>query len=193
MITPCPEEKELIAAAKRGDKAAFGVLVKAYQRQAYGAAYSFAGNRDDALDLAQDAFVRAYRAIKRFDLALPFYPWFHRILRNVCLNHLKRRNRRKESSLEQLMEVGFDAEQEGRLPDDKAHLLDLKRAIKQGMAQLSVEHREVLYLRHFQDLSYGEIAECLGIPQGTVMSRLHGARKSLKKRLQAQQEELVSI
>lgn len=192
MITPCSEEKKLIAAAQRGDKAAFGVLIKAYQRQAYGAAFSFVGNRDDALDLAQDAFVRAYRAIKRFDLAMPFYPWFHRILRNVCLNHLKRRNRRKETSLDQLMEVGFDTEHDGRLPDDTAHLSDLKREIKLGMAQLSPEHREIIYLRHFQDLSYTEIAQCLSIPQGTVMSRLHGARKSLKKCLKAQEAELVS-
>lgn len=192
MITPCTEEKALIAAAKRGDKAAFGILVKAYQRQAYGAAFSFVGNRDDALDLAQDAFVRAYRAIKRFDTSLPFYPWYHRILRNVCLNYLRRRNRRKETSLDHLMTVGFDAEHNGLLPDDKAHLRDLKREIKQGMAQLSPEHREVIYLRHFQDLSYSEIAQCLDIPPGTVMSRLHGARKNLKKCLTAQQAELVS-
>ena len=187
MLTELTDERDVLSRAKRGDKAAFGTLVSQYQRRAYAAAYALVGNRDDAIDLAQDAFVRAYRAMERFDPRMPFYPWLHRIVRNTCLNHLKRRNRRGETSLDAMMEDGFDARENGHDPHEAALAADQRRAILIAMAGLTAQQQEILRLRHMVELSYTEIAQCLGIPVGTVMSRLHGARKALKEALETPQ------
>jgi RNA polymerase sigma-70 factor (ECF subfamily) len=192
MNTSDDTETALVMAARKGDRAAFGKLVRQHQRRAYAAAYSIVGNSDDALEIAQEAFVRAYRAIERFDPAMPFYPWLYRIVRNICLNHLRRRNRRSEVSLQDLMESGYDAQEDGRNPEEMAELDDLKRSIREAMARLSPEHQEILRLRHFLELSYAEIAHCLEIPQGTVMSRLHAARKGLREVLERHKKDLVT-
>lgn len=178
------DEAAVILDALRGDRTAFGELVEAYQKRAYAVAYSFVGNREDALELAQEAFARAFKAMHRFDANMPFYPWLYRIVRNTCLNHLKKKKRRGETSLDSLHEAGYDVPTSCGDPERAVVLDDLRRAIAAAMGQLSPEHREILTLRHFQDLSYAEIAACLGVPQGTVMSRLHAARRALKKRLE---------
>lgn len=174
------DETALLAAAREGDRIAFGDIVKTYQRRAYAIAYSYVNNRDDALELAQDAFIRAYRAIDRFDTNQAFYPWLYRIVRNTCLNHLKRKKRRGESSLDALMEQGFDTQDEHNNPIINLQTEDTHRIVHAALAKLNTEQQEILRLRHFLELSYSEIAECLEIPQGTVMSRLHTARKALK-------------
>lgn len=181
---PAQDERGAIARAKRGDKAAFGALVRLHQRRAYAVAYGIVGNRDDAVDLAQDAFVRAFQAMGRFDTNLPFFPWLHRIVRNTCLNHLKRRNRRGETSLDALMDGGYDPHSDGGTPADAAHAADQRAEIRAAMARLTPQQQEILRLRHLVELSYTEIAETLKIPVGTVMSRLHGARKALKAALE---------
>lgn len=187
MIKVCTmDEGAVLAAARKGDRAAFAELVKAHQRRAYAAAYGFVGNRDDAMDLAQDAFVRAYRAMHRFDPSMPFYPWLYQIIRNTCLNHLKRKKRRGERSLDEMVEQGYDVHEDGRTPAGEAELTDLKHGLSHALRELSAEQQEIIRLRHMMDLSYGEIAETLGVPQGTVMSRLHAARKNLKRALESQ-------
>ena len=186
-------EPEVLAAAVRGDRKACGQLVRAYQRRAYAAAYSLVGNRDDALELSQDAFVKAFKAMKRFDLTMPFYPWLHRIVRNTSLNHIKKKKRRGESSLDQMMESGFDAHDPGHRPDDSATREELLKHIQRAMEQLTSEQQEILRLRHFMELSYGEIAASLDIPQGTVMSRLHGARKKLRAAVESLNQEAATV
>jgi RNA polymerase sigma-70 factor (ECF subfamily) len=185
------DEKAALAAARKGDRAAFGGLVRAYQRRAYAVAYSFVRNRDDALELSQEGFVRAFRSMSRFNAEMPFYPWLYRIIRNACLNHLKKKRRHGETSLDRMMESGYDARELRRGPSESAELGDLKEAIGVAMAQLTPDQREILRLRHFLELSYAEIAECLEIPQGTVMSRLHGARKGLRRVLETTAPEVV--
>lgn len=174
------DEATILVDACSGDRRAFGLLVRRYQRQAYAVAYSFVGNRDDALELAQEAFARAYKAMDRFDASLPFYPWLYRIIKNTCLNHLKKRNRRGEVSLQAMQDSGFDVASHHEAADNSLHRSDLRTKLASALDQLPDDHREILILRHFQELSYKEIAECLGIPQGTVMSRLHAARKNLR-------------
>jgi RNA polymerase sigma-70 factor (ECF subfamily) len=186
-------EPEVLAAAVRGDRKAFGQLVRAYQRRAYAAAYSLVGNRDDALELSQDAFVKAFKAMKRFDLNMPFYPWLHRIVRNTSLNHIKKKKRRGESSLDEMMESGFDAHDPAHRPDDCATREELLKHIQRAMEQLTPEQQEILRLRHFMELSYGEIAASLDIPQGTVMSRLHGARKKLRTAVESLNQEAAAV
>jgi RNA polymerase sigma-70 factor (ECF subfamily) len=116
----------------------------------------------------------------RFDPTKPFYPWLYRIVKNTCFNHLKKKKRGAETSLEKLMESGYDARDMGPNPEDVAELGELKRSLRLAMEQLTEDQREIIRLRHFLELSYSEIAERLEIPQGTVMSRLHGARKRLR-------------
>lgn len=177
------DESEVLVKARKGDRVAFGALVKAYERRAYAVAYGFVHNRDDALELAQEAFARAYKAMPRFKTDLPFYPWLYRIIKNTCINHLKKRRRRGETSLDGLLESGFDVAHAAENPVHDAQLGDVRNAIASAMRKLSGDHREILMMRHFQDLSYTEIAECLDIPKGTVMSRLHAARRALRTAL----------
>lgn len=178
------DERNTLERAKRGDKGAFGALVAAYQRRAYAAAYAIVGNREDAVDLAQDAFVRAYGAMARFDTAMPFYPWLHRIVRNTCLNHLKRRGRRGETSLDALISDGYEPVETGADPEASALALEERAQILAAMDTLPHAQQEILRLRHLLELSYAEIAATLGVPIGTVMSRLHAARRALKQALE---------
>ncbi len=189
MTLTTPDETTFVVQAQRGDRAAFGELVKLYQKRAYAIAYSFVGNREDALEIAQEAFVKAYRAMSRFDTGLPFFPWLYRIVRNTSLNHIKKRNRRGETSLNRLMDSGVDFASKRRGPDAKAGLSELRDRIAESMTHISEPHREILTLRHVHELSYNEIAECLDIPRGTVMSRLHGARQSLRRALETACEQ----
>jgi RNA polymerase sigma-70 factor (ECF subfamily) len=193
MGTSTFNETAALVAARNGDQAAFGDLVRAYQRRAYAAAYSFVCNREDALELAQEAFARAFKAMHRFDPSLPFYPWLYRIIKNASLNYLKRKQRRGETSLEGMMESGFDARATGPNPVQAAELDDLKRSIHESMARLTPEQQEILRLRHFLEMSYAEIAETLDIPQGTVMSRLHSARQSLRRIVEQKEKEYANV
>jgi RNA polymerase sigma-70 factor (ECF subfamily) len=183
------DEQALLAAAARGDRGAFGALVQCYQRRAYAVAYSYVRNRDDAMELAQESFARAFRAIRGFRGERPFYPWLYRIIRNACLNHLKRKRRRSEESLDRLVEAGFDVAARQAGPGDKVEIGELRERIWEALEQLTPAQREILRLRHLLEFSYAEIAETLGIPQGTVMSRLHAARRSLRAVLEVAEVE----
>lgn len=185
MTLTTQDETTFVAQAQSGDPAAFGELVKIYQKRAYAVAYSFVGNREDALEIAQEAFVKAYRAMSRFDTDLPFFPWLYRIVRNTSLNHIKKRNRRGETSLDTLTTSGVDFAAKGRGPAARASLSELRDRIAIAMERLTEPHREILTLRHVHEFSYNEIADCLDIPRGTVMSRLHGARRSLRESMES--------
>lgn len=174
-------EQAILQQAREGDAAAFGLLVRRYERPAYFAALGILGNPDDAMDVTQDAFVRAHGRLELFDMNRPFYPWFHRLLRNLCLNRIRSKKRRRESSLDALQEQGLTLEaKHTRSPEEETDRALLRDRLGRAMLKLTPMHREIIVLREFEDLSYNEIAEQLGIPRGTVMSRLHGARKSLR-------------
>jgi len=171
-------ETAALAACQKGDRDAFETIVRNYAARAAGVARSILRDAAGAEDASQEAFVRAYRAIHRFDLRLAFYPWFYRILKNVCLTRLKKRK---------IADFSLDAEDappvaaEPNDPADSASRKELRATILRAMDTLSDSHREILNLAHFEQLSYKEIATCLSIPSGTVMSRLWAARKALKK------------
>lgn len=189
MSTSEETEQAVVQLACVGDRAAFGTLVRLYQRRAYAAAYGLTGNREDALELAQEAFVRAWRAMGRFDTQMPFYPWLYRIIRNLSLNHLKKKRRRGEQSLSAMVDNGYDVIDDEPGPRGCAEHGDLQAEIREAMSALSEDQQEILRMRHFLEMSYVEIAQALGIPQGTVMSRLHAARKNLKRVIETAREE----
>lgn len=174
-------ERDIILKWKKGDKRAFEHLVRRYMTEAYFTALGFVGNREDARDLSQDAFVKAFEAKDRFDADKPFFPWFYRILKNHCLNFLKRRVKGHESL--------YFEDQPGKerytsstpSPLEKLEKAERLRILRAAIDRLSVEHKEVIILKNFKGYSYAEIAELLEIPIGTVMSRLYYARKVLKE------------
>lgn len=178
------DDRALVIRAKRGEIEAFEQLVDRYKRKAYFAALSFVGNHEDALDVSQDSFVKAFRALKRFKVEFAFFPWFYTIVRNNCLNHLRRVRRRDERSLDELEESGFRALDTCARPDEAAEKTEQRESVMTAIGMLEPDHREIIMLRHFQGMSYKEMAETLGCPTGTVMSRLHSARQRLREMLE---------
>jgi RNA polymerase sigma-70 factor (ECF subfamily) len=173
----------LIAAAQAGDQAAFAGIVRRYQRAVYRVAWALVRNAADADDLAQETFVRAWGAIGRFDRSLPLYPWLARITTNLAYSLFRSRKRHPETPLEPLLEAG---RQWGVDDDPAAHAAREQRAtrLRECFAALAPEQQAVLALRVMQELSYDAIAQALGVPVGTVMSRLSRARAELRRRMQ---------
>jgi RNA polymerase sigma-70 factor (ECF subfamily) len=147
---------------------------------AYLTAYGFVGNAEDARDLSQEAFIKVYQARESFDAQRPFYPWFYRVLKNHCLNFLKR-GRRPMMPLyyeDNLERERFPANTP--TPLDTLEQEERRRMVRVAVAMLSDDHREIIVLKNFKGCSYKEISEILDVPMGTVMSRLYYARRALK-------------
>ena len=178
-------EMTLIRRAQAGDAEAFGALVERHMRRAYFAALSLVGTREDALDLSQEAFARAYRARKSIDPERPFYAWLYQILRRLCFNFVRDRR----SHAQKLSDAGgwLADEAAGRTAPGPAQALEqaeARRVVAAAIEQLPPREREVLALKEFEGLTYREIADLVGIPIGTVMSRLYAARQRLAQVLE---------
>ena len=176
------EEIRLISAAKHGDAASFERLVEVFMPRAVRVAQGYTGNREDAIDMAQESFYKVYKHLDRFRDGEPFTNWFFRILRNTCFNFIARRKTARAISIHPKDEDGFAID----LPDqdteeapERIEAGERKTVIWNAIQSLGVKHREILILRHFEELEYAAIAEVLDIPIGTVMSRLFHARKKL--------------
>jgi RNA polymerase sigma-70 factor, ECF subfamily len=170
-----PDESFLIARAQRGDPSAFEEIVRLYQRRVYGVALRIVRAHDVADDVTQEAFLRAWRSLDRFELGRPFGPWVCRIAANLAVNHVRSPRAREEGLPDGHAETRTNA------PGPLGALLDAEGAsvLEKAMGQLPQEQRAVLVLRVVEELSYAEIAETLGISPGTVMSRLFRARERL--------------
>jgi len=179
------DEAALVVAAQSGDESAFTEIVRRYQRVVYRVAYGLTRNASDADDLSQETFVRAYQALGRFRVGEPLQPWLSRIAVNQAYSLFRRRKRRPETSLEPLVESGEQWAAAGNDPSEETAERERSAQIDQAFSELSSEHQAVLVLRVVQDLSYEDIAATLGVPPGTVMSRLSRARAELKSRLAA--------
>lgn len=176
---------ELMSATKRGDREAFDRLAEALRGRAFRIAHSLVGSREDAMDITQEAFLKTYRARDTYRDGDPFLPWFHRILRNTCFSFLRKHGRLRPSSTSDEEGPDWEIAGEDPAPSQGAEQAELAVVFWQGFRQLGARDREILALRHFQELSYREIAHALSIPEGTVMSRLFHARRRLRERLDA--------
>lgn len=165
------DEANLIEKCKRGDMEAYEKLVKKYMKRAYNAALYFTREPNDAWDVSQQGFLNAWKAIRRFDTKRAFFPWLYTIIKNEAMKKFRREKREIESNF---IPLTIDVPPEKQL-EDKEKIERLRDTI----FQLDAEKREIIYLRHFTEMSYKEIAESLNIPKGTVMSRLYYARKTL--------------
>ena len=183
------DEQALILRSQQGDKQAFGYLVKKYMQRAYHIALGLTSSHDNALDLSQDAFVRAYRAISKLNPQRQFFTWYYQILRNLCFNHLRDRARHATS----FSEIGADVVDNIKDTDadsaTKIEQAEMREILWKALESLKPQDREIIILKDFQELSYKEIAEILACPNGTVMSRLYHARKALKIRMEGYYHE----
>jgi len=183
----CDKETVAIQRCQGGCRSAFEFIVNRYMKQAYSIALGFVGNREDALDLSQEAFFRAYSNIEKLNPQRKFFPWFYHILRNLCFSHLRKRKVRRAYSLDGENSPEVAAEGGGWFdPEAVAEKDEAKAAVWEAIGDLDEKHREVIILRHFENLSYERIAQILFCNKGTVMSRLYHARKKLKKLLDSE-------
>lgn len=171
-------DQELVRTCLGGDRGAFDVLVTRHQRQVYQLCYRFVGNHEDASELAQDAFVRAYRSLSSFKGDAAFTTWVHRIAVNVCLNRLSR----KTPPIEPLSEVDHAAAA-GERADDAVLREERAVRVRAAIAQLPSKQRATVILRAYQDLSHEEIASVLGSSVGAAKTNLFHALKRLRQML----------
>ena len=181
-------EEELIRRAAQGDDGAFEQLVLAHQRQVHNLCLRICCNEADAMDLSQEAFIRAWRGLGQYQFGAEFSTWLYRLTRNVCIDFLRAQKRRQTVPLhlnddEGETELPLPDTAEG--PEERAVAGERRRALAQAMQALSPEHREILTLRVIEDLPYEQIAQILGVRTGTVKSRLARARISLKNILKS--------
>ena len=185
------EFAEWIDAAKAGDVDAHNALASALREPAFFFALQLLGNREDAHDIAQDALIRFLGSLDRFESGRPVLPWLRRIVRNAVIDLQRRKNVRRADSLDS---DGYEGEALEIVDQDedasrRAVSQERREIVWNSLGRLPENHREIVVLREYQDLSYQEIADLLDVPIGTVMSRLHRARIELRSRVLEAVEE----
>ena len=189
-----PTEAQLVALASQGDKDAYRVLVERYQPRVFAIAYEIVKNREDAEDIAQESFVKAYLSLHSFKGDSSFFTWLYRIVHNMALDVRRRLMRRGGGTLEydeikasrqELQSGSFGGGTTGVGEGPAEAVLNREKAsrIQKALGEISEEHRSVVVLREIDGLSYDEIAKATGVSKGTVMSRLFYARKKLQEAL----------
>lgn len=163
-------EEEVLERVMQGDRAAFGEIFNRHRRRAYAFAYQYLHSVEDAKDVVQEAFIKVLENLHRFDRGREFGPWLLTIVRNQCIDHLRRNRRRPQEELDRPVRDSRTVTADRQL---------LRHEVWRALQQLSPDHREIIFLKDYQGHTYAEIADILGIPVGTVMSRLHHARRNL--------------
>jgi len=181
-----PTDEELVDAFQGGDLAAFDVLVYRWDRKIQAAIYRIMGTEEEARDICQEAFLRAYRALGSFKREARFSSWVYQIALNLCRDRMRRNRGRTVVSLDELEEAGNGLMQKGPTPLDLVEAGDVSRAVANAVAALPAEQREVIVLKEYQDLTFVEIAEILGVPLSTVKTRLYRGLGQLRHRLERQ-------
>jgi RNA polymerase sigma-70 factor, ECF subfamily len=180
-----PSDWELVQQCQTGEMGAFQELVSRYHQKIYVVILGLVRNREDALEVAQETFFRAYRKIKGFQGGSSFYTWLYRIAVNIAIDS-QRRQKRNPLDFRDTMDGLFEQQNEvAKDPFSDVHDRELREKLVSAINDLTPEHRAVIILRTIEGLSYKEIGEILGCSEGTVMSRLHYARKKLQEKLSA--------
>ena len=178
-----PDDRELVERCQAGDSSAFSELVVRYRNKAFMMVYGMVQNEQDAWDLAQEGFLKAWKSIHRFKGQSSFYTWLYRIMTNVTIDSLRRKGIRGETEFDDRI-APANVEPGSRttpsavpLPHNKIEQQEIRQRIDEAIGKLSPEHRAVIVMKEIQDLQYGEIAEILNCSLGHVMSRLFYARR----------------
>lgn len=181
---------EIVRRVQAGDVAAFDRIVEKYRERVFGVLYNMTSNREDAADLTQDAFIKAFQSIHRFGGQASFFTWLYRIAVNSTLSHLRKARLRSFFSLEQIdADAPVSREIIAALTDTTggerdAYVRELQEKLNDAMQKLSIKHRTVVTLFEIDGLSHQEIADVMGCSVGTVRSRLHYAKQLLQSELQ---------
>ncbi|MCF3649987.1 sigma-70 family RNA polymerase sigma factor [Synoicihabitans lomoniglobus] len=181
---------EIVLQVQAGEVSAFDQLVLRYRERVYGVIYNMTSNREDAGDLTQDAFIKAFQSINRFQGQSSFFTWLYRIAVNSTLSHLRKAKLRTFFSFEKITEDDKTTELLAQLTDkdgaDKeVYVRELQEKLNEAMQKLSIKHRTVVTLFEIDGLSHEQIAEVVGCSVGTVRSRLHYAKQLLQSELQS--------
>ena len=176
-------DKELVARCRSGSKTAFHKLVERYYQPAYTMAYYYTHNRETALDISQETFVRIYKNLGKLDPNRPFKAWLFTIVKNLSLNYLSRHKKRRLLFSDYLSN-GKELPTRGNNPAKKLERQEKTEMVWHALRRLKESDRDIILLKDFEDYSYQEISEILDIPLGTVMSRLYYARKKLSEFLE---------
>jgi RNA polymerase sigma-70 factor (ECF subfamily) len=185
-------DRNLVVLAQNGDHQAFRQLVERYQRKVYSVTYGMVRNPEDAMDMTQDAFIKAYKNLGSFQGSSSFYTWIYRIAVNLCIDHLRKAGRVQSVDYDDKFKHDQEDVSDGssllpsRLGSNPERAMGRRELVDQmqkALEELSPNHRTVILLREVEGLSYEEIAQVLDISKGTVMSRLHHARKNMQAAL----------
>jgi RNA polymerase sigma-70 factor (ECF subfamily) len=186
------DDLDLVERARSGDDEAFRALFERYHRRAYSLAVGVVRSRDDALDVVQDAFIKAHRHIGKFEGNSSFYTWLYRIVMNLAIDHIRRSKRGRNVEFNDAVgHVESDSIGEETLlprvldenPGKSLVRKEMREHIGTALAELSDNHRAVLVMRELEGLSYEEMAQAMACSKGTIMSRLFHARRNMQKRL----------
>ncbi|MGB5812925.1 MAG: sigma-70 family RNA polymerase sigma factor [Polyangiales bacterium] len=186
------DDHDLVQRVQAGDSAAFRTLYDKYHRRAFAVAMGVVKNQDDALDAVQEAFVKVHKNIHKFQGSSSFYTWLYRIVMNASIDHIRKTSRRKSLDFdERAMHENSEVAGDGALlpsvtnanPGRAALRKELGGAIEAALTELPEHHRAVIVLREVEGMSYEDMAETLGVPKGTIMSRLFHARKKMQAAL----------
>jgi RNA polymerase sigma-70 factor (ECF subfamily) len=176
---------ELVQQCQAGEMSAFQELVSRYQQKVYMVILGMLRNREDALEVAQETFFRAYRKISGFQGGSSFYTWIYRIAVNLAIDAQRRQKRNPLDFRESMDDLLESQDEAARDPFADLHDKELREKLVSAINDLTPEHKAVIVLRTIEGLSYKDIGEILGCSEGTVMSRLHYARKKLQDKLSA--------
>lgn len=184
------DDLTLVKRVRDGDQRAFKLLVERYQRKIYAVALGMVRDKEEAMDIAQEAFVKVYKYLDHFKGDSSFYTWIYRITANLCIDYLRKRGHGKNEQVEFDETVLLDSSEAnigalgsrlGTNPQKSALRRELAEKIQEALAQLPEKHRAILLLREVEGLSYEDLSRVLEVPKGTVMSRLFHARAKVQK------------
>jgi RNA polymerase sigma factor (sigma-70 family) len=187
---PAPSDAELIERCLQKDNSAWELVVARYKRKVFHIGYKFTGRHDDAEDLTQEIFLKVFRSLEKFNRDADFSTWLSSVARNFCIDHYRASKREKEVLVEDLVAFDLAPASTGSSPHRALEDRDRRSFLRRGLEALPDKLREAVVLRDLQGLSYQEMADRLGLPEGTVKSRINRGREELSRLLlRAQQAE----
>ena len=175
-------DETLVRLCLRGDRAAFAEIVTRYQKQIFSLAYRLTNQVEDAQDLAQEAFLKIYQVLGKYDTSRPFFPWMYKVAANVCYTALRKRPQ-DEVPLDKVIEFAPTIPQAATQPEDYTETKEIQRAVQEALSGLPDKYKVPLVLRYLEDMTYQQIADVMDLPLTTIETRLFRGKSLLQKRL----------